>query len=62
MCHKIDGKTIDDAEDLNLIMLMYNLIEYSSNYSEATRSLWFYCKVEATYFNADITNTKNLNL
>ena len=34
---------------------MYNLIEYSSNYSE-TGSLWFYFKDEATNFNADIAN------
>ena len=27
---------------------MYNLIEYSSNYSETTGSLWFYSKNEAT--------------
>ena len=33
---KIDGTTTDDAEDLDLVMLMYNLIEYSSNYSETT--------------------------
>ena len=26
--------TIDDAEDLDLVMAMYNLIEYSSNYSD----------------------------
>ena len=32
---KIDETTIDDAEDLDLVMLMYNLIEHSSNYSEA---------------------------
>ena len=53
---KIDGTTIDDAEDLDLVMPMYNLIEYSSNYSETTGSLWFYSKDEATYFNADIAN------
>ena len=35
---------------------MYNLIEYSSNYSEKTKSLWFYSKDEATDFNADIVN------
>ena len=35
---------------------MYNLIEYNSNYSEATGSLWFYSKDEATDFNADIAN------
>ena len=39
---KIDGTTIDDAEDLDLFMSMYNLIEYSPNYSEITGSLRFY--------------------
>ena len=38
---------------------MYNLIEYSSNYSETTRSLWFYSKDEVTNFNADIANDDN---
>ena len=33
---KIDGTKTDNAEDLDLVMLMYNLIEYSSNYSETT--------------------------
>ena len=33
---------------------MYNLIEYSSNYSEITGSLWFYSKYQATNFDADI--------
>ena len=40
-------------------MPMYNLIEYSSNYSEATRSVSFYSKDEATSFNADIGNNNN---
>ena len=35
---KIDGTTIDDAEDLDLVMPVYNLIEYSSNYTETTGS------------------------
>ena len=56
---KIDGTTIDDAEDLDLVMPMYNLIEYSSNYSETTGSLWFYSKNEATKFNANIANTND---
>ena len=30
---KIDETTIDDAKDLDLVMPMYNLIEYSSDYS-----------------------------
>ena len=37
-------------------MSMYNLIEYSSNYSEPTGSLWFYSKDEAINFNANIAN------
>ena len=35
---KTDGTMIDDAEDLDLVMLMYNLLEYSSNYSDTTGS------------------------
>ena len=53
---KVDETTIDDAEDLDLVRPMYNPIEYSSNYSETTRSLWFYSKDEANNFNAGITN------
>ena len=36
---------------------MYNLIEYSSKYSETTESLWFYSKDEATNLNNNIENT-----
>ena len=57
---KIDGTTIDDAEDLDLVMSVYILLEYNSNYSETTGSLWFYSKSEATNFNADITNNIKL--
>ena len=56
---KIDETTLDDAEDLDLVMLMYNLTEYSSNYSKTTRSLWFSSKDEATGCNNDIANTNN---
>ena len=40
-------------------MPVYNLIEYSSNYSETKGSLWFYSKDGANNFNADIENTNN---
>ena len=36
---KIDGTTIDDAESMDLVIPMYNLIECSWNYSETTRRL-----------------------
>ena len=35
---------------------MYNLIEYSSNYSDTTGSFSFYSKDEATTFDADIVD------
>ena len=35
---KID-ETTDNAEDLDLVMPIYNLLEYSSNYSKITGSL-----------------------
>ena len=31
---KLDGTTIDHAEDLDMVVPMYNLLEYSSHYSE----------------------------
>ena len=39
MYHKINGTTINNAEDLDLVMPMYNLIEYDSNNSETIGSL-----------------------
>ena len=39
-------------------MPIYNLKEYSSNYSETTGSLWFYSKEEAN-FNADIISSND---
>ena len=42
--------------DLDSVIPMFNLIEYSSNYSETTGTLWFCSKDEATNFNNDIAN------
>ena len=59
MYRKIDETIIDDDEYLDLILPMYNLIEYSSNYSETRGSLWFYSNDEVTNFNANIVNDGN---
>ena len=40
-------------------MPVYNLIGYSSNYSETTGSVWFYSKNEASNSDADIANSNN---
>ena len=39
---KINNMLIDNAEDLDVAMPMYNLIEYSKNYRKTTSSLWNY--------------------
>ena len=51
---KLDRATIGNAEDLDLFMPIYNLLEYRSNYSDTTGSLWFCSRDEATNFNGDI--------
>ena len=37
---KINDTFVDDAEHINIAMPMYNLIEYSNNYSDTSESLW----------------------
>ena len=49
----------NNAESFDLVMPMYNLTEYSSNYSEPTGSLWFYSEDEASNVNNNIANTDN---
>ena len=43
-------------------MPLYNLLNYSSNYSDKTGSLCFYCKDEAATFKADIVSNYNAKL
>ena len=43
---KINNVLIDNAEDLDIVMLMYNLLEYSKNYRKATGILWNYYRDE----------------
>ena len=41
---KIKGTQINNAQDLDILIPMYNLIEYSDNYSKTSGSLWQYYK------------------
>ena len=41
---EINNTRIDNAKDIDIVMPMYNLIEYSDNYAKTTGSLWQYCK------------------
>ena len=52
---KINGVLVENAEDLDIVMPMYNLLEYSKNYSKTSASLWDYYRDELT----DETNHNN---
>ena len=39
---RINNKDIDNAQDIDIVMPMYNLIKYSDNYSKTSGSLWQY--------------------
>ena len=43
---KIYGVKIDNAEDLDVVMPMFNFLEYSINYKKTTASLWNYYRDE----------------
>ena len=43
---KINSVQIDNAEDLDVIMPMYNLLDYSKKYRKTTSSLWKYYRDE----------------
>ena len=53
---KINNVLIDNAEDLDVVMPMYNLIEYSKNYRKRTGSLWNYYRDEPNDFPANNYN------
>ena len=54
---KIINEQTDNAECIDIVMPMYNLIEYSDNYSKTSGNLWQYCKdIPAVDDNGDIVN------
>ena len=53
---KINSTLIDNTEDLNIVMLMYNLSEYSKNYRKTTGSFWNYYRDEP---NSGLGGNKN---
>ena len=59
---EINNKDLDHAQDLDIVMPMYNLIEYSDNYSKTSGSLWQYCKDIPAVNNNAIVDFTNDNL
>ena len=46
---KINNTEIDNAKDIDIVIPIYNLIEYSNNYSKTSGCLWQYYKDESNY-------------
>ena len=38
----MNNSQIDNVKDIDVVMPLHNLIEYSNNYSETSESLWQY--------------------
>ena len=41
---EINNTQVDNAKDIDIVMPLYNLLEYSDHYSKTFGSLWQYCK------------------
>ena len=58
---KVNGVLIDNQENLNFVMPMYNLIEYRKNYRKTTESLWNYYRDEPNDFPANNNSNPIIN-
>ena len=58
---RINGESIEDADDLDIVMSMYNLLEYSKNYRKTVGSLYNYYRDELTD-DADDNNFDNIKV
>ena len=52
----INDEHVDNAENLDVVMPMYNLTEYSDNYSDTSESLWQFKRDEQNMNNEDPVN------
>ena len=69
---KMNNTEVNNAEDLDIVMRMYSLLEYGENYAKTSASLWQYCRDEpndniadskSSKFKSSITdNTKNAGI
>ena len=58
---RINGELIEDADDLDIVMSMYNLLEYSKNYRKTIGSLYNYYRDELSH-DADDNNFDNIKV
>ena len=53
---RVNNTDIDNAQDIDIVMPMYNWIEYRNNYSKTSGSLWQYYKDDP---NDNIANSES---
>ena len=58
---RVNGELIEDADDLDIVMSMYNLLEYSKNYRKTIGSLYNYYRDELSD-DADDNNFDNIKV
>ena len=58
---EINETFVDDADHINIAMPMYNLIEYSNNYSDTSGSLWQF-KRDGIEGDVDLKNNNSSSL
>ena len=59
---KINDIKIDNTEDLDVVMPMYNLLEHSTNYRKTAGSLWNYYRDEPNSSTDNNNNNNNNNI
>ena len=65
---RINGELIENADDLDIVMPMYNLLEYSKNYKKTIGSLYLYYRDELNddanhnnFANNNVVNSNTFN-
>ena len=53
---KLNNEQVDTADNLNLTMNLYNMLEYSDNYADTTGSLYQYKRLEPRDNNGNVVN------
>ena len=56
---EINDENVDTAENLDIVMPMYNLMEYSDNYQDSSATLYQYKRDEPPNNNVDLTTNNS---
>ena len=60
---EINNTQVNNAKDIDIVMPIYNLIDYSDNYAKTSGSLWKYCKdISLVNNNNEIVHFTGANL